>query len=196
VVVTNNIFQARFTISGMLSRAGAGTGMRITNAPPGQYSITFGAVPNYQTPPAQTFTLNAGSTITFNGNYTFADANNNGMSDAWETQQFGSVSPSRTATTDTDGDGVTDLKEFMAGTNPNSSESQFKAATPVLLPSGELRLQWATTPGRGYRLEGSANGYSWSPLTGWIVAAGTLITQDMPRWTAGAPFLFRVAVQP
>jgi hypothetical protein len=196
IVVTNNLFQARFTISGTLSRSGAGTSYRITNASPGPYTITFGAVQNYQTPPSQTLTLNAGSTITFTGNYAFTDANTNGMSDAWEMQQFGSVSPSRTATTDTDGDGVTDLQEFLAGTNPTSTNSQFKAVSPVVLPGGEIRLQWATFPGRGYCVEGSTNGYDWSPVTPWIVAPGTLLTQDMPRGAPGAPFLFRIAVQP
>jgi len=196
VVVTNNLFQARFTLSGQLSRTGAGKSYQITNAPPGVYAISYASVPFYTTPPAQTNTLSTGGTVTFVGNYTFADANTNGMSDAWETNQFGSVSASRTAATDTDGDGMTDLEEFRAGTNPNSAAAQFVMTSPVLLPDGELRVQWPTVQGRGYCIEGSADGYTWSPVTPWVIASGALMTHDVPAWTSGAPYLFRVAVQP
>jgi hypothetical protein len=140
--------------------------------------------------------LNSGGTVAFVGNYAFTDANTNSMSDAWETNFFGSVSPSRTAATDTDGDGMTDLQEFRAGTNPNSAASRFAVAPPVLLPDGQLRLQWPALQGRGYRVEGSTNGYSWSPVTPWLVAPGTLLTHDVPAWSPGAPYLFRVEVQP
>jgi hypothetical protein len=196
VVVTNNLFQARFTLSGQLSRVGSGTSHRITNAPPGLYTIEYTPVPYFQTPESQIQTLNSGGTINFTGNYTFADANNNGMSDAWETAQFGVVSPSRTATTDTDGDGVTDLKEFQAGTNPNSAASRLIIASPVLLPDGKLRLQWPTLSGRGYRVEGSTNGTHWTGITPWTIAPGALLTHDVPAWTPGAPYLFRVEVRP
>lgn len=196
VVVTNNLFQARFAISGALSRTGAGPSYQVTNAPPGNYTITYSSVPFYMTPPAQTATLNSGDTITFTGNYTFADANTNGMSDAWETNHFGSASPSRTAMTDTDGDSMTDLQEFRAGTNPNSAASRFAIVSPVLLPGGQLRLQWPTFQGRGYQLQGSANGSDWSPVTSWLIAPGALLTHDVPAWTPGAPYLFRVEVRP
>jgi subtilisin family serine protease len=196
VSVTNNLFQARFAISGQMSRTAAGKNYQITNAPPGAYNIAYTSVPFYTTPTAQSATLNSGATVSFVGNYTFTDANANGMSDAWETNHFGSVSPSRTATTDTDGDGMTDLQEFRAGTNPTSTASRFVIAPPVLLPDGQLRLQWAALQGRGYRVEGSTNGYHWSPVTPWLVAPGTLLTHDVPAWTPGAPYLFRVEVQP
>ena len=35
--------------------------------------------------------FSAAGTISFTGNYTFADATGNGMSDPWETERFGSV---------------------------------------------------------------------------------------------------------
>ena len=195
VVVTNNLFQARFTVAGPVSRTGTGNSLRITNAPPGSYSINYSAVPYFNTPAAQTQTLAAGGTVTFTGNYTFADVNNNGMSDAWETAQFSSVSPGRTAATDTDGDGVTDLKEFLAGTNPNSAESQFTIAQSALLPDGKLRLQWQTWQGRGYRVEGSTNGNDWTPISSWVIAPGLILTHELPAWTPGAPFLFRIEVR-
>jgi hypothetical protein len=196
VAVTNNLFQSGFTITGQVSRNGVGKSYLITNAPPGVYNITYTTVPFYSSPSAQTATLDSGGTITFTGNYTFADANMNGMSDAWETSQFGSVSPSRTPMTDTDGDGVTDLAEFRAGTNPNSAASRFVIAPPVLLPDRRLRLQWIALQGRGYRVEGSTNGYAWSAMTPWLVAPGTLLTHELPAWTPGAPYLFRIEVQP
>jgi len=195
VVVTNNLFQARFTVTGPVSRTGNGNSLRITNAPPGNYSINYTAVPYFNTPAAQTQTLAASGTVTFSGNYTFADVNTNGMSDAWETAQFSSVSPGRTSATDTDGDGVTDLKEFLAGTNPNSAESQFTIAQSALLPDGKLRLQWQTLPGRGYRVEGSVNGINWTPISSWVVAPGLLLTHELPPAAPGAPFLFRIEVR-
>jgi hypothetical protein len=196
VVVTNNLFQARFTVTGPVTRAGSGNSLRITNAPPGTYSISYNAVPYCNTPAPQNQTLAAGGTVTFTGNYTFADANANGMSDAWETDKFSSVSPTRTATTDTDGDGVTDLKEFQAGTDPNAAGSHFTIASSALLPDGKLRLQWPTMQGRGYRAEGSANGIDWTAVSSWTIAPGLLLTHDVPAWTPGAPFLFRIEVRP
>ena len=97
----------------------------ISNLPPGQYVLQFGDVPYYQTPAAQTNTLAAGGTVNFNGNYTFIDANNNGISDDWEQDYFGSVSTTRTQKTDTDHDGMTDYAEFIAGTDPTNPASRF-----------------------------------------------------------------------
>ena len=51
VVVTNNLFQARFTVTGPVSRTGSGNSLRITNAPPGNYSISYSAVPYFNSPP-------------------------------------------------------------------------------------------------------------------------------------------------
>ncbi len=196
VVATNNLFQAKFTITGPYNRSAGGMSYAISNAPPGNYTINYGAVPFYQTPPSQSLALNSGATITFTGNYTFADANRNGMSDVWETNFFGNVSPGRTATTDTDRDGVTDLKEFLSGTNPNSAESQFEVSAATLLPDGRLRTQWLTTPGRAYCLEGSTNGITWAPVTPWRIAPGNLMSHDVPPWSSGAPYLFRIVVLP
>ena len=93
--------------------------------PPANTSLQFGDVPYYQTPAAQTNTLAAGGTVNFTGNYTFLDANHNGISDAWEMDYFGSVATNRTQLTDTDHDGMTDYAEFIAGTDPIDPASRF-----------------------------------------------------------------------
>ncbi len=45
------------------------------------------------------------------------DKDGDGLNDAWELEQFGDLSHDGTA--DTDGDGLTDLQEYLAGSNPN-----------------------------------------------------------------------------
>src|SRR6185436_299086 len=114
--ISNNLSQAGFVVSGAINQSGQGLSTTITNAPLGEYVVRFFDVPYYQTPPSQTNSLTSSNVLAFYGNYTFADSNTNGISDAWEQQFFGDVS-SRPPSRDSDGDGFSDYAEFMAGTN-------------------------------------------------------------------------------
>jgi hypothetical protein len=195
IVIANNLWQARYTLNGPLNRAGQGA-LILTNAPPGEYRVNFGRVPFYNPPPAQTNEVVSGQTIVFRGDYTFTDSNANGMSDAWEQNHFGEVSPGRTRATDTDGDGMTDYDEFMAGTSPTSSASMLTVLAPVMQPEGSVRLFWVSVPSRGYRVLGSVDAVNWMPVSDWILATSQLTTFALPAPSPGAPFLFRVEVRP
>jgi hypothetical protein len=173
-----------------------GLGVVITNAPTGTYTNQYADVPYYQTPPPQTFTLLAGSNITVTGNYTFPDANSNGISDWWETNFFGIVSTNRTKLTDSDGDKVPDYQEFIAGTDPTSTNSVFKINTVTKLANGNYRLSWPSFRGRGYRVYGSTNALNWAPLSDWIRALSAQTTYTLPPPVKGAPYVFRVQVAP
>jgi hypothetical protein len=195
VRVTNNLSQGNFVLNGPgFRRLGQGLLNIYSNVPPGPYTVTFGAVQFYQTPQNQTQSLAEGGTIVLQGNYTFSDANNNGMSDTWEQQYFGSVSPGRTQNTDTDSDSATDFEEFIAGTNPADIASYLKVLTPQLI-GPNLRITWPSTFGRLYRLEGSSNGITWSPLSGWIRARAAFTSATLSA-QGPLPSMFRVEVRP
>jgi hypothetical protein len=196
IQIANNLAQAAFVLSGPVSHAGRGWSLTLTNAPPGEYRVLYGDVAYYATPPAQTNTLLSGGTVVFTGNYTFADANGNGMSDAWEQAFFHEVSPERTPTTDSDGDGATDLAEFNAGTDPTSAQSALRLLTPVLPGDGTLLLRWPALPGRAYRMEHSPDAVHWAARSDWMQFASTPGTFSMPLPGPGAPFLFRLQVRP
>jgi hypothetical protein len=135
----------------------------------------------------------SGGSLAFGGTYTFPDANNNGISDIWENEYFHVVDPARTRTTDTDRDGSTDYAEFIAGTDPNSAVSYLKLIQPTVLPGNMIRIQWTSSPGRAYRVEGTANGLNWSPLTDWIQPIGASASATLPM---SAALMLRVAVRP
>src|SRR5882762_2132485 len=157
IQISNNIWQASYILSGPLYQKAKGLGTRITNAPPGKYIVEFADVAYYNTPPAQTNTLVSAQTISFAGNYTFTDVNSNGIPDAWEVKYFGSVSPTRTRTTDTDGDGMSDYAEFAAGTDPTRASpggalpATFAASAQVLA-NGSIVVNWSSSASHGYRV--------------------------------------------
>ena len=157
--------------------------------------MTFAAVPYYQTPEPQTNTVTSATPVLFQGTYTFADANTNGISDAWEQQVFGGVSPDRTRATDTDGDGMTDYAEFIAGTDPKNTNSVLELMPPASQPNDRLRFEWASVPGRAYRLAASTDLVNWTPLSDWVPATTTTSSVVLAPQTNSASYFYRLEVR-
>lgn len=83
------------------------------------------------------------------------DSDGDGITDAWELQNFGSLGVA-SAITDRDGDGVSDLQEYLDGTDPNNANSTLKITTFVKTASN-LDITWTSVPTRFYALEYNAN---------------------------------------
>jgi hypothetical protein len=102
---------------------------------------------------------------------------NDGISDSWRLRYFGSVvNQSSAASADPDGDGVSNLDEFKAGTNPADRASRLRllAAAWRLDQQQGVRLQWPTGLNRRYVLEYSTsfgNG-TWVPISTNILGTG------------------------
>jgi hypothetical protein len=187
--ITNNIWQADYVLSGKLSRAGKGP-LTISNAPPGQYFLEFAPVPYYFTPSAQTNTLAPGQTLVLVGTYTFADANNNGISDAWETNFFKTIDPARTPSTDSDGDGMSDYAEFVTGTDPTGPDRPF-ALKSWRTNAGEFTIEWPSIPGETYSVQSAASLANWTLAVPEIQASSTVSRVTVPM--TGNRSFFRVA---
>jgi subtilisin-like proprotein convertase family protein len=84
------------------------------------------------------------------------DANTNGLPDAWETAH--SVSD---PAADPDGDGFTNLREYLADTDPKSATSVLRITDLTELPAGHFQLLWSSVGGVRYRVQyqdGDTNG--------------------------------------
>jgi hypothetical protein len=201
IQITNNLWQTVFSLSGPSGRLGNGRSTLITNAAPGSYTIQYGDVPYYLTPASQTNTLVAGGKITFTGNYTFADANANGIPDAYEFEKFGALDSSRTKLTDTDHDGLSDWGEFVAGTDPNNPPPPFRV-TAQRLAGNLVKLSWPSVTNHTYRVHTSTNApsgppnFGWLPASGWFAATGTNTSYTFAASTNGPLKFFRVEAAP
>jgi Bacterial TSP3 repeat len=82
-----------------------------------------------------------------------ADTDGDGLPDSWEVAQLGSLNSG--ANVDVDGDGTTNMMEYLAGTNPQSSASVFRPTTHMA--NGKLILTVPTVSNRSYRLWGTEN---------------------------------------
>lgn len=194
--VANNLCAATFAISGPQEFQGEGRSFAARRVETGAYTIAWGAVPYYIAPPPQTATLAADATLTFTGQYTFEDANSNAISDAWERERFGEVSPTRTRQTDTDGDGLSDHGEFIAGTDPLSTLSNFTLGLPAALSNNRWELTWNSQPGRFYRVLGSVDAVTWLPFNSWTPSVGTFMTYTTAPLGASGRQYFKVEVTP
>lgn len=192
IQITNNLWQAVWALSGRSGRNGNGRWTAITNAAPGQYILEFGDAPYFNTPPPQTNTLTGGGTITFTGNYTFPDANANGIPDGWEAAHFGNVTTHRTHFTDTDGDGISDYAEFVAGTDPNNPPPSFRLTAQ--LTNGLVKLSWPSLTNLTYRIRAANQlpAAAWQFYSGWLTPSGTNTSITLPPPTNGAPSFFRM----
>jgi beta-galactosidase len=79
----------------------------------------------------------------------------------WQYQYFLCVDcPRAVANADPDGDGMSNLQEFQAGTDPTNGASMFRI-TSVIAQGNDLRVTWTTVGGVSYVLQSAtASGYT------------------------------------
>ena len=111
------------------------------------------------------------------------DGDGDGLVDTFE--EVLGTDPTRA---DTDNDGVTDGAEIEAGTDPLEPRSRL-AITDILYDDffGEVTITWASTPGRNYEVEWSADlSGRWRKLTGGLpVPASNGATTSFTDTTIG-----------
>ena len=84
------------------------------------------------------------------------DGNGDGLPDLWQIQQFGSVnSPNAAPAADPDGDGMSNIQEYLAGTDPTNSASAFRI-TCIATTGTDVSVTWMMGPGKTNALQATA----------------------------------------
>jgi len=127
------------------------------------------------------------------------DADANGLPDAWEEQYFSAQAVDPQA--DSDGDGTSNLMEYLAGTNPTDRSSKFQPTgaltgltynMPIQTVQGRTYKVWVTkdlsswTLQQTYSGDGTQKVFSFDPTT---ISAGPLHSLTHP-----SSYFFRVEV--
>ena len=101
------------------------------------------------------------------------------------------------ATIDSDGDGYTDLQEFLAGTDPHDPTSRLHVSTVTEDQNG-YHITFAAVPGKTYRVERSNTllASQWDILADNLVAAGTSITVTDSPPASPSHWFYRVVLIP
>jgi hypothetical protein len=202
VSITKNLGEGIWSLSSVSPiglvpvQSGMAPSVTFSNLAAGQYVVQFGDVLYYQTPPDQTNTLTIGGTVNFIGNYTFLDANHNGISDAWEQEYFGAVTTNRTRLTYTSANGMSDYANFIAGLNPTNPASRFDFSSATVQSNGLVQLRWTVVTNRLYQVNASPDLNSWSPVTGWLQATSGATMDYTTTNSAAGPKFYRLQVQP
>ena len=127
------------------------------------------------------------------------DTDADGLPNWWE-DQFGlSKTNSADAARDLDGDGASNLNEFLAGTKPNDAASVFRI-TALQPAGGDLRVTWTTVGGKGYVVQTNGDvsqGFTDSSPLIPAPGAGESVTNFAdPSSTTNGPRYYRVRLRP
>jgi YD repeat-containing protein len=101
------------------------------------------------------------------------DSDNDGMADAWETTHF--QTEARDGTDDFDGDGLSDVAEYLAGTLPKDPDSLLRMNRNVTNTVVQTTVSWSSISGKSYcvQYKNSLADAGWNDLPGIVVASGT-----------------------
>jgi hypothetical protein len=103
-----------------------------------------------------------------------SDRDGDGLPDSWQARYFPPGAANRGPNDDPDHDGLTNLEEFRAGTDPLDAISAIRF-TNVRSINGDVWIEFQTVLGKAYRLERSDNlaGGTWVSLAEFIVGTGS-----------------------
>lgn len=110
------------------------------------------------------------------------DRNFDGLPDDWQAKFWGTDSKKWPASNiDSDGDGASNLYEFLAGTDPTSAQSVLKLG---LKPTtGGMLVQYSAVPGSIYQLQFTTDLIRWNDQGSPQFAAGLLNSAVIPSTT-------------
>jgi hypothetical protein len=117
-----------------------------------------------------------------------------GLPDAWQMQYFGhtGVSPND----DPDKDGLTNLAEYKAGTNPTDSQSVFEILDVQPDPLGGTRIEWSSVQGKFYDLQRSGDLLDgFTDLQTQIAGTPPKNTFHDASATGSGPYFYRMRVE-
>jgi hypothetical protein len=101
-----------------------------------------------------------------------ADSNGDGIPDAWELQNFGTINIDPNA--DPDGDGQSNLQEYLAGTNPTNGTDYLHITAESFASGGtSATLTWSSVPTRFYYIQKTP---ALNPLPTWFDSGLSLIS--------------------
>ncbi len=123
------------------------------------------------------------------------DSDDDGIDDAWETSNFGDLTTAH-ATSDNDGDGMTDLDEFASNTNPLDSTEYMKILSITSDNSAGNTLRFPSQLGVRYRLQTSTtlDPNSWTDVGEVIEGTGQEISiTDNTHIPLGVRRFYRVS---
>ena len=139
------------------------------------------------------------SDVTFSTENILGDTDEDGMSNDYEIANGLNPIDASDRNLDLDGDGRTNLAEFLAGTAANDSSSLLEV-TSYTLTDTLGSLIWSSVPGETYQLEFSTDMNIWTALGGTVSATDAPATEtdsgNFPLVTIGNPdkVFFRVRV--
>ena len=131
--------------------------------------------------------LGAGEFLANVASGTNPDSDGDGMPDAWELTYFGNLN--QLAAGDFDGDGTSNIAEFMLGLLPNNGTSFFSGSL-----SGST-LTWKAASGLSFTVQRSTGLASWSNV-GTVAATGATATWTDPSPPVGKAVYRVVLVTP
>ncbi|QJE97426.1 hypothetical protein [Luteolibacter luteus] len=106
------------------------------------------------------------------------DVDNDGIPDAWETANGLDPGNATDANQDRDGDGFSNRDEYLAGTNPSSGTSFFRAVVngPGTSGGSDITLSWSSVAGKTYTILATQDlAQPFLPI-GSVTASGTQST--------------------
>jgi hypothetical protein len=138
----------------------------------------------------------AGKTVSIYQDAAHPDTNGDGISDDWQIRYFLSANSSNAAPNlDYDHDGMTNLQEYLAGTDPTDPASGLSISSFYMdWPSRTFQLIFSSNPEHDYQIQQTSDlqNPDWKGFTNTVFGTGSPLPAMGPLNTNNPAMFYRV----